>query len=98
MTQPSKLPWRADGSDMSLATWVYDANNKRVCTMARCETDWANAEFIAEAVNSHATLVERVAKLEEVIADLCRAIEDYAPEDNVALNQAWFLAVEAAKP
>jgi len=76
MTQASKLPWRADGSEMSLATWVYDANQKRVCTMARCETDWGNAEFIVTACNSHTALTERVAKLEAALQGLVNAASD----------------------
>jgi len=64
MTQPSKLPWKAGGSEKSTATFLLDADGKRVCTMKPCDTDWSNALFIEKAVNSYAALVARVAELE----------------------------------
>lgn len=56
-TKMSQLPWTANGSETSTATWVEDAHGKRVCTMIKGEQDWRNAQAIAEAVNQHGRLL-----------------------------------------
>jgi len=55
----------------------------------------ANAALIVEAVNSHAALVERVAKLEAALIKVCKAIDEYAPMENAALNEAWIEGLAA---
>ena len=50
-------PWVADGNEDNAATWVFDPSNKvRICTMRRCEQDWANANLIAAAPDMLAAL------------------------------------------
>src|ERR1700742_804805 len=51
-------PWRAEGSETTTSTWVVGPNGKRVCTMAVCEKDWANAQFIAAAPTMKEALEE----------------------------------------
>ena len=50
-------PWVADGSDMSLVTWAYGPDKRRVCTMSRGPKDWDNTRLIAAAPELYAALV-----------------------------------------
>lgn len=64
--------WFANGSDTSLATWVEDANGKRVCTMRQCEDDWERAQLIAQAPD---LLAERD-RLAAINAELVAALDE----------------------
>lgn len=61
---PFPLPLRVNGSELTTAIWVEDANGKRVLTVKNCEIDLERAEFIVRACNSHDALV---AALEELL-------------------------------
>jgi hypothetical protein len=49
-------PWKAGGSEMTLATWVKGPDGKRVCSMRESEQDWGNAQLIAAAPEMLAAL------------------------------------------
>lgn len=53
-------PWKAEGSERTLASWVKGADGKRVCTMRESEQDWPNARLIAAAPDLLVAL-ERIA-------------------------------------
>jgi len=66
MTQVSKLPWSFEScADDTL--YIEDDDSSPVCDMWPSDRTNANAALIVEAVNSHAALVERVAKLESLV-------------------------------
>jgi len=63
--------WVANGSDTSLATWVEDADGKRICTMKQAADDWDLAQLIAQAPD---LLAERD-RLRQVNAELVAALD-----------------------
>jgi len=88
--------WFANGSDTSLATWVEDANGKRVCTMRQCEDDWANAELIASAPALLAERDKLLAVNAELLAALDRLIFAAECRDNTMGDQSRLIDVKAA--
>jgi len=54
---PFALPLVYAGSETTTASWINDANGRRVCSMRACETDSDMARAIITACNAHDELV-----------------------------------------
>ena len=63
IVNPIALPVKADGSEMNTATWIADANGKRVCTMKVGPNDWGSAQQIERALNAYPKLVAALDKI-----------------------------------
>ena len=67
-------PWKAEGSERTLASWVKGPDGKRICTMRQSEHDWGNALAIAALPDVIAALevseatIRRLAKTDAALA------------------------------
>jgi len=106
MTQPSKLPWAvlADSADRCVVKSVANPDKPVSVIVADSWVNPADLALIVESVNSHAALVERVAKLEAALQGLVNAASDRGQKPNrhgyvtSGLGPYFEAAVDALKP
>ncbi len=60
---PFDMPLKVNGSEITTAVWIEDANSKRVATIKMCDNDSDRAEAIKFACNAYPKLIEALQEI-----------------------------------